>query len=68
MWAAARAEADAAVIDVAGPVQFVARVPGSPRSRSGEPPPLPHEDPDIRAEIEAVTSGFTLEPAAATPT
>ena len=29
---------------------------------NGEPPPLPHEDPDIRAEIQAVTSGFTLEP------
>ena len=62
MWAAARAEADAAVIDVAGPVQLVVEGARLAALANGEPPPLPHEDPDIRAEIEAVTSGFTLEP------
>ncbi|MFY9865855.1 MAG: hypothetical protein WAK58_18735, partial [Trebonia sp.] len=58
----ARAEADAAVIDVAGPVQLVVEGARLTALANGEPPPLPHEDPDIRAEIEAVTSGFTLEP------
>jgi len=62
VWAAARAEADAAVIDVAGPVQLVVEGARLTALANGEPPPLPHEDPDIRAEIEAVTSGFTLEP------
>jgi len=62
VWAAARAEADAAVIDVAGPVQVVVEGARLTALANGEPPPLPHEDPDIRAEIEAVTSGFTLEP------
>ena len=27
---------------------------------NGQPPPLPHEDPDIHAEIAAVTPDFTL--------
>jgi hypothetical protein len=29
---------------------------------SGAPPPRPHEDPDIRAQVAAVTEDFTLEP------
>ncbi len=62
VWTAARAEADAAVIDVAGPVQVVVEGARLTALANGAPPPLPHEDPDIRAEIEAVTSGFTLEP------
>ena len=62
VWAAARAEADAVVIDVAGPVPLVVEGARLTALANGEPPPLPHEDPDIRAEIEAVTSGFTLEP------
>jgi SseB protein N-terminal domain len=62
VWAAARAEADAAVIDIAGPVRLVVEGARLTALANGEPPPLPHEDPDIRAEIAAVTSGFTLEP------
>ena len=62
VWAAARAEADAVVIDVAGPVQLVVEGARLAALADGEPPPLPHEDPDIRAEIAAVTTGFTLEP------
>ena len=58
----ARAEADAAVIDVAGPVPLVVEGARLAALANGAPPPLPHEDPDIRAEIEAVTSDFTLEP------
>lgn len=62
VWTAARAEADAAVIDLAGPVQVVVEGARLTALANGEPPPLPHEDPDIRAEIAAVTSDFTLEP------
>jgi SseB protein N-terminal domain len=62
VWAAALAEADAAVIDVAGPVQLVVEGARLTALANGEPPPLPHEDPDIRAEVAAVTSDFTLAP------
>ena len=62
VWAAARAEAAAVVIDVAGPVQLVVEGARLAALANGEPPPLPHEDPDIRAEIAAVTTGFTLGP------
>jgi SseB protein N-terminal domain len=62
VWAAARAEADAAVIDVAGPVQLVVEGARLTALANGEPPPRPHEDPDIRAQVAAVTTGFTLEP------
>jgi SseB protein N-terminal domain len=62
VWEAARAEADATVIDLAGPVQLVVEGARLSALANGEPPPLPHEDPDIKAEIAAVTTGFTLEP------
>jgi len=54
--------ADAVVIDVAGPVPLV--VEGARlRALAGDrPPPPPYEDPDIRAEVAAVTTGFTLAP------
>jgi hypothetical protein len=29
---------------------------------AGQPPPAPHEDPDVRAQVAAVASGFTLGP------
>ncbi|HLH83057.1 MAG TPA: SseB family protein [Trebonia sp.] len=62
VWAAALGEADAVVIDVAGPVPLAVEGARLRALASGEPPPLPHEDPDIRAEVAAVTSGFTLAP------
>jgi hypothetical protein len=61
VWAAAHAEADAAVIDVAGPVPLVIEGARLRALANGQPPPLPHEDPDIRAEVAAVTPDFTLE-------
>ena len=64
VWAAARAEADAAVIDVAGPVQLVVEGARLAALASGEPPPLPHEDPDIRAAVAQVIEDFTLAPGA----
>jgi hypothetical protein len=62
VWAAALAEADAAVIDVAGPVPLAVEGARLRALASGEPPPLPHEDPDIAAEVAAVTPDFTLGP------
>ena len=47
--AVAPTEADAVVIDVAGPVPLVVEGARLRALASGEPPPLPHEDPDIRA-------------------
>jgi len=61
VWAAAQAEADAAVIDVAGPVPLVIEGARLRALANGQPPPLPHEDPDIHAEVAAVTPDFTLE-------
>jgi hypothetical protein len=62
VWTAALSEADAAVIDVAGPVQLVVEGARLAALANGQPPPLPHEDPDIRAEVAAVTGDFTLAP------
>ena len=60
--AAAAEQADAVVIDVAGPVPLVVEGARLRALANGEPPPLPHEDPDIRVQVAAVTSDFTLEP------
>jgi len=62
VWTAALSEADAAVIDVAGPVPFVVEGARLSALANGAPPPLPHQDPDIRAEVAAVTRDFTLAP------
>jgi hypothetical protein len=61
VWVAAQAEADAAVIDVAGPVPLVIEGARLRALANGQPPPLPHDDPDIHAEVAAVTPDFTLE-------
>jgi len=62
VWAAALTEADAVVIDVAGPVPLAVEGARLRALAGGEPPPLPHEDPDIAAEVAAVTPDFTLGP------
>jgi len=63
LWPAVAAErADAVVIDVAGPVPFVIEGARLRALAGGAPPPLPHEDPDIYAQVAAVTGDFTLEP------
>jgi hypothetical protein len=62
LWPAVAAErADAVVIDVAGPVPLVIEGVRLRTLAAGEPPPFPHEDPDIRAQVAAVTDDFTLE-------
>jgi hypothetical protein len=63
LWPAVAAErADAVVIDVAGPVPLIVEGARLRALANGAPPPLPHEDPDIRAQVAAVTGDFTLEP------
>jgi hypothetical protein len=63
LWPAVAAEdAAAVVVDVAGPVPLVIEGARLAALASGQPPPPPHEDPDIRAAIAAVTSDFTLAP------
>lgn len=59
---AALAEADALVIDVAGPVPLAVEGARLRALASDQPPPPPHEDPDVRAAIAEVTPRFTLEP------
>jgi len=63
LWPAVAAEhADAVVIDVAGPVPLIVEGARLRALAAGGPPPLPHEDPDIRAEVAAVVGDFTLGP------
>jgi hypothetical protein len=63
LWQAVAAEdADAVVVDVAGPVQLVIEGARLAALGNGQPPPPPHEDPDIRTAIAAVTTDFTLAP------
>ena len=65
-WPAVATErADAVVIDVAGPVPLLIEGARLAALAGGQPPPAPHEDPDVRAQVAAVTSGFTIEPGAA---
>jgi SseB protein N-terminal domain len=61
LWPAVAAErADAVVIDVAGPVPLVIEGARLRALAAGEPPPFPHDDPDIRAQVAVVTDDFTL--------
>jgi hypothetical protein len=62
IWEYAMAEGNAVVVDVAGPVPLVVEGARLAALAAGEKPPLPHEDPDVQAEIAAVTDGFTVEP------
>jgi len=63
LWPAVAAEqADAVVIDVAGPVPLVVEGARLAALASGALPPPAHEDPDVRAQVTAVTPDFTLEP------
>jgi SseB protein N-terminal domain len=63
LWPAVAAEqADAVVIDVAGPVPLVIEGARLAALAGGAPPPPPHLDPDVRAQVAAVTRDFTLAP------
>jgi hypothetical protein len=62
LWAAARTEADAVVIDIAGPVPLIVEGARLAALAAGQPPPPAHQDPDIRAAVAEVVGDFTLAP------
>jgi hypothetical protein len=66
VWRAAVADGCAVVIDVAGPVPLAVEGARLGALAAGQPVPPPHEDPDVRAEVEAAVAaepaiaGFSL--------
>ena len=68
VWRAAVADGCAVVIDVAGPVPLAVEGARLAALAAGQPVPPPHEDPDVRAEVQAAVAtepaiaGFTLGP------
>lgn len=68
VWRAAVAEDCAVVIDVAGPVPLAVEGARLAALAAGQPAPPPHEDPDVRAEVQAAIAaepaiaGFSLAP------
>jgi hypothetical protein len=59
-WQAGVEEASAVVIDVAGPVPLAVDGARLAALAAGRPPPLPHEDPDVRALADAAVAGEPL--------
>jgi SseB protein N-terminal domain len=68
VWRAAVADGCAVVIDVAGPVPLAVEGARLAALAAGQPVPAPHEDPDVRAEVQAAVAaetaiaGFSLAP------
>jgi type III secretion system (T3SS) SseB-like protein len=68
VWRAAVADGCAVVIDVAGPVPLAVEGARLAALAAGQPVPPPHEDGDVRAEVEAaiavepMITGFSLAP------
>ena len=62
VWRAAVSESCAVVIDVAGPVPLAVEGARLAALAAGQPVPAPHEDPDVRAAVQAAIAG---EPAIA---
>jgi hypothetical protein len=68
VWRAAVADGCAVVIDVAGPVPLAVEGARLAALAGDQPVPPPHEDPDVRAAVEAALAGepgvegFTLAP------
>jgi hypothetical protein len=68
VWRAAVADGCAVVIDVAGPVPLAVEGARLAALAAGQPVPPPHEDPDVRAEVQAALAdepaiaGFSLAP------
>ena len=68
VWRAAVADGYAVVIDVAGPVPLAVEGARLAALAAGQPVPPPHEDPDVRAEVQAAVAaepaiaGFSLAP------
>jgi len=68
VWRAAAAGGCAVIVDVAGPVPLAVEGARLAALAAGQPVPPAHEDPDVRAEVEAavaaepVIAGFGLAP------
>jgi hypothetical protein len=68
VWRAAVADGCAVVIDVAGPVPLAVEGARLAALAAGQPVPLPYDDPDVRAQVQAaiaaepVIAGFSLAP------
>jgi len=68
VWRAAVADGYAVVIDVAGPVPLAVEGARLAALAGGQPVPPPHEDPDVRTEVQAAVAaepaiaGFSLAP------
>ena len=68
VWRGAVADGCAVVIDVAGPVPLAVEGARLAALACGQPVPPPHEDPDVRAEVQAAVAaepaiaGFSLAP------
>ena len=68
VWRAAVADGCAVVIDVAGPVPLAVEGARLTALAAGQPAPPPHQDPDVRAEVQAAVAaepaiaGFSLAP------
>ena len=70
VWQAAATDGCAVVIDVAGPVPLAVEGARLTALAAGQPAPAAHEDPDVRAEVEAAVAAeplitsFSLSPGA----
>jgi SseB protein N-terminal domain len=67
-WLAGTQEADAVVIDVAGPVTFAVDGARLAALAAGRPVPLPHQDPEVLAALQAALEREPLIVAAAVTT
>jgi SseB protein N-terminal domain len=57
VWQSALQESQAVIIDIAGPVSLAVEGARLAALAGGEPVPLLHEDPDVRAAVAAVAAG-----------
>jgi hypothetical protein len=57
VWQGAAAESCAVVLDIAGPVPLAIDGARLAALASGQAVPLPHEDPDVLAELTAIVAG-----------
>ena len=58
VWQSAVADARAVVLDVAGPVPVAIDGARLAALASGQPVPLPHDDPDVQAEVTQAVAGL----------
>jgi hypothetical protein len=57
VWQSAVADSCAVVLDIAGPVPLAIDGARLAALAGGQPVPLPHEDPDVLAELTAAAAG-----------